>query len=471
MRQKLFFISCLLSVGLGSLPSLAQESLDSLIQTARNKSETLRALTKDIESLQAEIIARDVVLSGQLTFQADNYNNNQDAVTFARKTRDRFFNLTYDQPFSTGTLLSMTAGDDRARYDNFGIRNTANWEVKLTQSLWRDAFGRQTRLRREGDYAELLNRKAALLYEQQLILIDVESLYWELVFSLKEEQIRIKNIEVSKQLQGWTNQRIKRSAADKSDVLQADALMSSRELDLTAVRNQIQALRNRMRQIFPNQEMGDFMPNLQALTQERELSQLLAEHGNLEIPKRLDSISTEQMAKQAEAQALKTREQWKPQFDAYISYGQNGISDTFNNAWTRAGNNRYSGTHVGVVLKIPLNRHLTSEQEKAAELAAEARRLQAQGQSRSSHISWEELQRQILILKKQVQEAQRLSDFQNSKVKEERRLFRLGRSTVFQLVTFEVDAAEAEVRTYRFLTDLRKAESQARVFTSDVEGV
>jgi outer membrane protein len=469
--RQLFFISLLgVFTLLHSTPLFAQQRLEDLITLALKDSEILRAVNKNIESLQAEIRARDIVLSGQLTLQAENFQNNQDAVAFARRARSRFIDLIYDQPFSTGTMLSMTTGHDRSRFDNFGIRNTADWEVRLTQSLWKDAFGNFTTLRRKGDQAELYSRKAALLYEQQLIIIDLEAIYWDLVVALKEEDIRLKNIEYSKNLQKWTRERVQKTAAEKSDLLQAQALLSSRELDLVAVRNQIEALRNRIRQVFPTRETGDFSPVLDAIDKNRSLSDLLADTGNLETPRRLDSIASEKMAVQAEMEAKKVREQLKPQLDAYVSYGQNGIANTFDNAWARAGNDRFLGVRAGVLFKVPLNRRLTGEQERAAELAAEASRMQAQYRGRESRVGWDELQRRLSVLKQQVQEATRLAEFQTSKVLEERRRFRLGRSTVFQLVTFEVEAAEAEVRKYRFLADLRKNESQARLFTRSEEG-
>lgn len=453
-----------------SFELMASVRLEELVQEVTTESELLQSIDKNIESLQAEIRARDLALTSELTIEAANLNDNRDAVAFARRTKSRFIDIIYDQAFSTGTLMSVTGGHDRGTFDNFGNRNTGDWEVRLTQSLWRDAFGQFTSYRRKGDRAELENRKAALIYQKQLVLIDLEALYWDLAFAVKEEEIRLKNITASKNLANWTAGRLERSAAEKSDVLQAKALLSGRELDLITTRNQIQSVRNRFRQLFANTEKGNIVPDVTALEKERPVLALIAEQGTLEEPKRLDAIVSEKLVEQAEMEAKKIREQLKPQLDAYVSYGQNGIATTFDNAWSRAGDATHSATRVGVLFKIPLNRKLTSERERSAELTAEANKLKAQYMSRNSKVGWAELLRQVNTLKEQVLEASRLAEFQIQKVQEERRRFRLGRSTVFQLVTFEADAAEAEVRKYRFLTDLRKAESQARLFTMQEVG-
>ncbi|MCC6137327.1 MAG: TolC family protein [Bdellovibrionaceae bacterium] len=449
---------------------MASVRLEDLVNDVTSESELLQSLDKNIESLDAEIRARDLLLTSELTIEAANLKDNRDAVTFARRTRSRFLDIIYDQAFSTGTLMSLTAGHDRGTFDNFGNRNTGDWEVRLTQSLWRDAFGQFTSYRRQGDRAELQNRKAGLIYQKQLVLIDLEALYWDLAFAVKEEEIRLKNIDASKNLKNWTAGRVERSAAEKSDVLQAKALLSGRELDLITTRNQIQSVRNRFRQLFVNADKANLVPDISALEKERPVMTLVAEQGTLEEPKRLDAIVSEKLVVQAEMEAKKVRERLKPQLDAYVSYGQNGIATTFDDAWTRAGDSNHSATRVGVLFKIPLNRKLTNERERSLQLTAEANKLKAQYMNRNSKVGWAELVRQVNTLKEQVAEATRLADFQIQKVQEERRRFRLGRSTVFQLVTFEADAAEAEVRKYRFLADLRKAESQARLFTMQEVG-
>ncbi len=444
---------------------LQTKNLQSWLNQAFSESESLKAVDKNLKSLEAEIKSRDIALSGLFTFQAENFNNDQDAVTFARRSRSRFIDLIYEKPFATGSKLSLTSGHDRSKIDTFGIRNTADWEVRLTQSLWKDAFGRSTRYRHQGERAELLSRKANLIYERQLLILDLEGTYWDLSLALKEEQVRLKNIEISQRLRSWTKDRIRKSAAEKSDLLQAEALVSSGELDLVSVRNQIETLKNKIRQILPLKADQIILPELSELEVIRPVESLLVSQGSLETPKRLDTASSTYLAQQAEVEVKKVRESLKPDVSAYASYGQNGIAQSFDDAWNRAGDSRHSGIRFGVLIKVYLDRSITDEQEKAATLAAQADRLNADSLFRSVKLEWQDLNRRLDVLKNQVSEAHRLAQFQKQKVEEERRLYKLGRSTVFQLVTFEVEAAQAEIRKFQFMSNLRKLESQARLFT------
>jgi outer membrane protein TolC len=445
--------------------SAFSQDLQSWIDLAQTKSERLLAVSKNLESLEAEIKSRDIALSGQFVFQAENFHNDQDAVTFARRSRSRFIDLIYEKPFSTGTLLNLTTGHDRSKIDTFGIRHTADWEVKITQSLWRNAFGRDVGYRHEGERAELLSRKATLVNTKQQLLIDVETLYWDLSLALKVEQIRLKNLEISKNLKSWTLDRVKVSTAEKSDLYQAQALLSSRQLDLISAQNQIETLKNKIQQVFPLNNDVKLLPNINELEQTRNPQLLLATKGELKNPQRLDALSASYFARQTEIQAQRIREAQKPELNAYVSYGQNGITQTFEESWNHAGSSKYAGTRFGIILKIPLDRSLVAEQERAAILSSMAQSLNSEALNRITKLSWEDILRRLEVLKSQVSEAQRLSDFQNEKVRETRRLYRLGRTTVFQLVTFEVEAADAEIRKFTFLSELRKLESQARLFT------
>lgn len=442
-------------------------SLETFLQSVQEKSETLQAIDKKLIAAQIEIESRDIALSSTLNLTAENFNNNQAAVTFARRSRTRFVDVTLLQPFSTGTLLSLSGGHERSVIDNFGLRQIADWEVRLNQSLWRDSFGHATSLRHRGEKEELLSRRAALMYEKQQILIALEGFFWDYTTLLQEEQIRQKNLDVSRELLKWTQNRIQKIAAEKADLLQVEALVSGRELDLITVQNKLASLKTQLQSALPDFQIESLQPDLESLTKERSLYQLVdTQEKNPQTPVRWDSLSTEAQALQAEIETKKVREQLKPLFDVYLSYGQNGISDTFDNAWSQAGNNRYSGTRVGVTLSIPLHRGLTSKKEKAARLEAEALKLEAQNQRRSSQVGWVDLERRLKVVLAQSKEASKLAEFQNQKVIEERRRYKIGRSTLFQLVTFEVEAAEAAVRKFTFLSELRKTESQARLFTT-----
>src|SRR5690606_24022338 len=105
--------------------------------------------------------------------------------------------------FSTGTNLTVGTSYELANVASVGNRHLANWEVGLSQSLWRNFFGRAVRLRRQADEAELQSRRLALLLERQQFLSDLENRFWDLAVAVREREIREANLKRSQELEKW----------------------------------------------------------------------------------------------------------------------------------------------------------------------------------------------------------------------------------------------------------------------------
>jgi len=443
----------------------AAMTVDDVIKRSEDNSEVAKAAQKTVESIRLEIKARDLVLGWELNGEASSVHDNRDQVTFAQRSRYDDITFTLQKLFSTGTTFSLNGSHDNSQYTTLGQRNNEGWEVRLTQSLWRDAFGHNTHLRWEGEKAELVSRQAQAYYNLENFYVTVESLYWDLSVAIRQQEVRKKNIENGERLLYWTRERAKNSAAEASDVYQAEALVSQAKLDAINAQNSIDTLKNQLRTYLPNLRSEDIVIDENSLGKIRSVDNLIVKEGSGE-PRRLDTISAVYLANQAEATARQVKDSYRPRVDAYVGYGQNGIAPGFSNAWDRSLDSDHNITRVGVQLSIDLSRGLVSDRVRSAELAAEAQRLNAQTQSRTSTLSWDDLRRQVNVLKQRLDEATHLADLQNHKVIEERKRFRLGRSTVFQLVTYELDVANAELTMYQSMADLRKAESQARYFTT-----
>lgn len=443
-------------------------SLDELIALASKKSESLQALDKSIQALEADVRSRDLELSAQFSTELAQVNDHRQNLTNTQRFSDsRFMDLTLTKPFSTGTAVEVTASHTLTETNLYPeTRSLADWNVRLTQSLWRNGFGQATRLRQQSDAAELQGRKFELEAQKQAQIIDLENLYWDLVLALKEEEIRAENIKRSETLESWTRRRVSRSAAEKSDILQVEALSSDRRLDLIETKNRISVIRNQLEQIVPGLDSQTFQPLLKSLEADRSLSSLIHGSQSEKIPKRLDYLANVYLAEEARLDSRRINNSLKPVLDAYVGYGRNGVHAQGSEAWQTASRENFYGSEVGVLFTIDLDQDLKNERRRSSKLQAEAQMLKAQASERSSSLEWSDLERNLLSLREQAKESKKLAQFQKLKSDEERKRYQLGRSTVFQLVTFEVDSAEAELRYYRTLAALRKAEARARVFTT-----
>ncbi|MCM2352186.1 MAG: TolC family protein [Pseudobdellovibrio sp.] len=439
-------------------------NVENIVAQAANKSETLKSLKASLESLESEIKARDLELSSRLSAELSAYTDKREVFgTIPREGTSGVFGLTVVKPFSSGTeLLVATDHTLLGKDDTYPERNTAQWQVQLSQSLWQNSFGRSTRLRHQAEEAELKSRKASLEFERQNFLIRVENAYWDLVLVEKELAIRKDNVKRSQTLEAWTSRRMRQFAAEKTDLLQVQALLAQRKLDLAIVENDLTNKQKNLEQLVPGLEykstdfvaekMGDVKSNYTEQFKNKKL--------------RLDAYAQEQRAQQNSFEALRDEDSLSPDLSVFASYTQNGIAEKFDPAWDRAIEENHSEQKVGLTLTLLLDSEGKSQQQKASAKASEAAKYRAQALNRESENSWDELARNFENIGEQIKIAKNLFDIQSQKLKAEQQRFQQGRTTTLQMTTFEIDAAESELRLYRLLSQQQKLASQFRLFVS-----
>lgn len=446
-----------------NIPTL---SLQDVLNQAHQKSETILGINKSIKALESEIRARDVLLSPILNTNIYAYKDKRESFTnpIPREGTSGVLGVSLIKPFSTGTTFTLTAGHNLlGRDDVYDEDDTAEWEIKLTQSLWRDAFGRTTDLRYQGEKYELLSRRYGFEFEQRQFLVNVESAYWDLVLAEKEQVLRTGNIERSTSLESWTQQRVKRFAAENNDLLQVQSLIAQRKLDLISVQNNIESARNTLRQYIPDLNFQNQKINAAELSQDR----VLVLPTDSIIPLRLDALAAINRAEQSHYEAERAVDSTRPTLDLYASYGANGLERSANAAWDRAATAKYNQQKVGLVFAMNLDGDVRSDLRTASRENAEALKTRAEGLKRASDISWNDLLRSIRQLKEQIKLANDVSQLQSRKLTVERRRYQQGRTTTLQMTTFEVEATESELTLNRLLVALKKAESLVRLYNFD----
>jgi outer membrane protein TolC len=472
------FVLILLGISF-ELSLQAQESwtLPQVMQLAESSSDSFKSIDQSVKSLEAEIKSRDLELSAVLVSEIagvreerDRLNNNDDSGVFSRGQRGDYgiYENTFIKPFETGTELqlglnhNLWAGNSDLREKNF-----ADWEMRISQSLWRNSFGQAVDLRRQAENFELKSRHLSALLEAQSFRQQIEDAFWDLVLAKKQVQISQSNVERSLKLQQWIKDRVEKFAAEDVDQLQVETLLSERQLDLDIAEDSRLNAANRLKQLIPDTEPASWNLNLKTLEQERDPLSLLAAADpdmSLNQPVLIDTLSINSRARQLEIEAKRIEDSISPDLSAYVSYGADGYDHEFGRSWEESADTDSNAARVGLIYTVELDYELRQEKLTSAKLAADSETSRLKASMLQSSVAWLELMRSIGSLKQQILEAIRLAALQNKKVAAEKERFEQGRSTTFQMVSFEVDASESELRLYRLMAGLRKAENRARAF-------
>lgn len=445
-------------------PGVMAMTLDSFLGQVLSGSEDLRAIEQDIQALDLEISARDLVLAPTMSVGLQKFWDDRPSSSSNRKLSGQSTEILLSQPVATGTRLDASSYLETADYlSTDDEQSLLNWQLGVSQSLWQDAFGRQTVLRRERDWNEQQGRMLALLLQRQEVLVLFEELYWDIAYTRQEVVIRQENLDRSRRILSWIEERFNRSAAERVDILQAQALVSGRELQLQLALDNLRASQARLKEQLSFS--GDLVAEDMDPENERPLVSLAARADFApQHPVLIRSLQSRSEAGLLKTKARLASDQLKPRLELGYSYGQQGYHPSLSGARDQAFSRHNDYHQIGIVFSVPLGRSLIRKARESADIAASSGEIRAQKLERQSAIQWSELERTVDEQKQRLGIARELSRLQHDKSREERSRFEKGRSTAFQAITFEQDAAESQLLVLEQLRQLRQTEARARIF-------
>lgn len=422
----------------------------------------------EIRSIQLEYLSKDLVLEPELEVTAERINENRQLLNPAQvtnKPRVDLLTATLSKPFSTGTEISVGPRWERALTPSLtpGNRSTVDWQITLSQSLWQDGFGRSTRLRRSREEAERKQLLAEAMLRRGQMLADFEMIYWDWALAVREEELQNKNLKRSEEILRWVRDRFNRAAAENIDLLQARALLSQRQLRVATVNQTLANTIARMERYAPNRSWN---PSPDDLPTARQLDTLAAKWIENDLPHAatLGSLSAVNASVVAAESAKETRESIRPELNLELAYGKNAIDTDTAEAQRRSYEESHEYSSIGLVFRTGLDIGLERKLVDSARASSEAAKQRSVARAAENRIAWAQLKNEIKELSIRIGHAKELVDLQLKKANAERERFRKGRSTAFQAITFEQEAAEAEITLWTLYALMRKTEARARLF-------
>lgn len=463
MRLSVIASAILVSTTSFAAPSTPPQRTFTEVMAQYLEAPEFRSARSQLRAIELDFATRDLLLQPQLQVGVSRLNDRRASFQPVVKERVDLLSASLVKPFSTGTTVTVTPTYERdlLRNSDPSGRNTFDWQIGISQSLWRDAFGRATELRWSREGYQQRQQVADTLRAQAQTQIDFEGVYWDWAMALREREMRNKNVARGQEILRYIRSRLARSAAETSDVVQAEALLANRQLQLLNVEQTVIASSSKMQRYLPG---ADWEPDPNELARVRPFEQMVTPWRLDDLPEtqRLELVSARNAAQAAEQIANETREQIRPDLSLQLRYGQNQIDPNT----TGASNSMaaHDQTSIGVVLSTGLDIGMERRKVESARAAREAAKLHRQSLENEARVAWEQQKRNVEDLRNKVDAAKRLAELQMKKADTERARYRLGRSTAFQVITFEQDASEAEINYWYMLGSMRKMEAQARLF-------
>ena len=249
--------------------------------------------------------------------------------------------------------------------------------------------------------------------------------------------------------------------SERSDFLQADSNLKLREYELQNAlqqQNLLQRTFNSMRGIDSNivtEELEDVdNKNLKALSPP------------IKAALREDTKAAFEQQNLAKANAALAIERNRPTFEVYGSYSLNGRAPEQADALSNSFKSDHSTSAIGLRFTTPLDFGTTSsaiDGYKKEQIAAE---YNYQRKVFDQDREWNDLLTKFENAKVRLDLAEKISETQRIKTINERNRLNNGRTTTFQVLSFELDLAQADVLRIQTETDLLNIYAQLKIFSA-----
>lgn len=449
-------------------------NLQEFLKAVESKHKSVQALETAKEATELGKDAADIELVPVLTADAGMVNDKSPLGQFvflgAKETKTNSYSLGLAKKFSTGTAMNLTASTYEV--ENSGIANPAysslqrfgvgSLGVGLSQSLWKDFFGHATRLRWERQEAATAAATGTFDLQKKQILVGAEAAYWNYIYAKENLIIGKASLERAKKIANWTQRRVNDGISDRADLLQAQALVSVRQLQLISAEDELAANKRALRD-FLELSNDEVLPEMTGdISAPRPLNSFV--DGKTGKVVAIDAYLASLDAKAKLLESRETEDKLRPDLILSGSYNTNAVEENMAQATQNWTDTDKPTTKVGLKFIYPFDLGPKNSARTAARKSALVAQLTSERKMLESESAWIELNRRYSEMTKRIEAATEISKLQLAAAKAQADLFNKGRAVTANVIMAEEDAGNAELNLTKLKSEQRKMEAQGRLF-------
>lgn len=449
--------------------------LNEFLKLAAEKNKNIKAQFELKEAAELRKKSGDVQLSPVISLKGS-YLTDKKLPNFIGSSESKVtqYSASYGQKLSTGTQIALTATaienanlgiQNPALVSTYGQYSTGMLGLSLSQSLWKDAFGRATDLRRERESHQVeLERLAADVQVRQQI-IDVENLYWEALYFQEELKQRKDSIERAKKIVQWVTRRVSDGIGDKADLLNAQSLLASRELQLISTEDEVRANQEKIRTLLNiplNEEVPQITGKLENLKKQLPLSEKAI---------RLDVLLSARESQLKSVVANEIKEANRADLVLSFNYNTNSYESggTYSSAMGSWSNTNNPTQMISLAWTYMFDTDAKDALLEVANIESKAAKLKSEQKTTEGVVASRELKRRYDEVSKRIDILKRLTQLQDERARVEQDKLMKGRSITSQVITSEQEAADSKLNLIKLIAEQHKLEAQAKMFVIEGE--
>jgi len=446
---KVFVSAALLSACCPSSPSVAGDAvnLPQYLQMVRERNFSAKSSFHGKAGAEGRKREADLIFSPSLFANGEISSNGapQDldmAGGMYDKLETRKYSAGVSQTYRFGLQAKLYYSLQHLHYFFPGQSDTVHYNatpvIELTQSLWQNAKGMYDRSREDSTRAQAEYDKWTAENDLRTLLVSAEKSYWNLAISREIVMIRERAVSDAQAILDYDTKRAKMNLMDKSDVLQAKASLESKRLELKSAKDSAAA---------SLRAFSSYINTVEGAEIEVEPVQwdVLMKMSDLVRPgDRADLQMAQAQSEQSAASARMSAETDKPLFNVYLSQSLNGQDPNVVGVVGNSLGFDKPSTTLGVKFSIPLQYGVQKEARRGAEQKETAARLAYQQKIMDQESDWRDLSARLREARERLEMAISIEAAQKEKLEYEKKRLKEGRTTTYQVLSFEQDFSQAQ---------------------------
>lgn len=292
------------------------------------------------------------------------------------------------KPFATGGSLQVSNNLTYLRTNSTFVDSpsyTTDFTVELTQPLLR---GMGLDVNKAQIYIATNARDATLEQFRQAVmdtLVQVEAVYWELLFTRRDVEVRRQGLELAREVLRVEEARYEQRLTRKLEVSRALAAVAVRQAELIRTKSRVRDLSDQLITLINDPQMTA-VENLQLLpTDEPPVDgPPLNYHGAImtAIERRPELQQQRAELRSQEHLGRFYRNQLLPRLDFSFLWRRNSLGGDFGDAFKDELTGRYTDYSFGLVFEVPIGNRRAEAEQRRNRLEYEQRLLQLERTTR-----------------------------------------------------------------------------------------
>ena len=457
------------SIALANNPNQGSLSLEQFMQQVETGNEKVISARKATESMQLRSKESRLMLSPSFSanlYQLTDEEQKQNIASQGIKTEQNFWSLGLMQNTDFGLKAKLAyssanteidgASSGFLTYTDYYLNRTS---IELSYSLWRNLFGREVSASVNAGQSQVEAGAYAEAYQLQMLLAESEIRYWSLALAKEAVRVNEENLALVKKTRDWNAKRAQMKLADESDLLQSEAMYKLRELELLNSKEQL-----RIASLEFNAARGidsDVVESELVSLQTLDLSKLKV---SSKPGMRSDILQAKASMDAARASANLGNEKNKPELELYMTYNMNGLSDENSTSQEQAFKSDYATQTVGVKFSTPLNFSQLNDNRSAYQAEAQIAEMRYRRKLFDYAKEWKDINAKFADIQKRWQLAKEIENVQKAKYNREKVRHQNARTTIYFVLQYEQDYANAQLNRLKIEVDLLNTYAQLKTF-------